>query len=116
MPAETISLIEVLFTVFVAVITGFAIAGAVQAWRRWSITAASKSTWVVVDRKVRDGRAGSDSASRTAKAASGVGVGCVTPGGCARFVTFRSFRLKGVEDVEVNLGSLLSVKVRRARK
>ena len=47
---------------------------------------------------------------------SGRGLRCVTPGGCPRLVTLRSFRLKGVEDVEVNLGSLLSVKVRRARK
>ena len=37
-------------------------------------------------------------------------------GRCPRLVTLRSFRLKGVEDVEVNLGSLLNVKVRRARK
>ena len=40
----------------------------------------------------------------------------MTPGCCPRLVPLRSFRLKGVEDVEVNLGSLLSVKVRRARK
>ncbi len=33
MPEDTVSLIQVLLTVFVAVITCFAIAGAVQAWR-----------------------------------------------------------------------------------
>ena len=47
---------------------------------------------------------------------SGRGLRCVTPGCCPRLVPLRSFRLKGVEDVEVNLGSLLNVKVRRARK
>ena len=36
MPSDTTSLIEVLLSVFVAVIAGLAIGGAMQAWRIWS--------------------------------------------------------------------------------
>jgi hypothetical protein len=36
MPAETTSLLDVLLLIFAAVIAGFAIAGAAQAWRSWS--------------------------------------------------------------------------------
>jgi hypothetical protein len=36
MPQDTTNLIEVLLLIFGVVIAGFAIGGAVQAWRSWS--------------------------------------------------------------------------------
>ena len=51
MPQDTANLIDVLLLIFGVVIAGFAIGGAVQAWRNWSDHRRSKGTWVVVDAK-----------------------------------------------------------------
>jgi hypothetical protein len=36
MPQDSTNLVDILLVIFSVVIAGFAIAGAVQAWRRWS--------------------------------------------------------------------------------